>query len=172
MADAVAGLTEMARVTRPGGLVAACVWDHGGGRGRCPRSGGRRTTSIRTRPASPIVAGTREGQLAELFAAAGLRDIQSSELAVTVAYPTFEDWWEPLTLGVGAAGSYMAGLDDDGRRRSGPLRRAASVAAVRDHGRRVVGSGCGGLTPAAGSYVLDARLLVIRRRHRSGDGES
>ena len=23
----------MARVTRPGGLVAACVWDHGGGRG-------------------------------------------------------------------------------------------------------------------------------------------
>ena len=34
MTDPVAGLQEMARVTRGGGLVAACVWDHGGGRGR------------------------------------------------------------------------------------------------------------------------------------------
>ena len=33
MADPVDGLREMARVTRPGGVVAACVWDHGGGCG-------------------------------------------------------------------------------------------------------------------------------------------
>ena len=33
MKDPARGLAEMARVTRHGGLVAACVWDHGGGRG-------------------------------------------------------------------------------------------------------------------------------------------
>jgi SAM-dependent methyltransferase len=33
MADPVAGLREMARVTETHGVVAACVWDHGGGRG-------------------------------------------------------------------------------------------------------------------------------------------
>ena len=32
MTDAVSGLLEMARVTRPDGLVAACVWDHAGER--------------------------------------------------------------------------------------------------------------------------------------------
>ena len=33
MADPVAGLREMGRVTRSGGVVAACVWDHAGGKG-------------------------------------------------------------------------------------------------------------------------------------------
>ena len=33
MSDPVAGLSEMRRVTRPGGAVAACVWDHAGGSG-------------------------------------------------------------------------------------------------------------------------------------------
>src|SRR3990170_6519131 len=33
MADPVAGLAEMARVTRREGVVAACVWDHAGGKG-------------------------------------------------------------------------------------------------------------------------------------------
>ena len=30
MADPVRGLSEMRRVTRPGGVVSACVWDHAG----------------------------------------------------------------------------------------------------------------------------------------------
>ena len=33
MTDPVRGISEMRRVTRPGGVVAACVWDHAGGMG-------------------------------------------------------------------------------------------------------------------------------------------
>jgi hypothetical protein len=36
---------------------------------------------------------------------------------VSVEHPTFEEWWEPFTLGVGPAGSYVAGLDPERRAR-------------------------------------------------------
>jgi hypothetical protein len=57
------------------------------------------------------LAGTREGHLAELLAAAGLRNVESGVLSVSVEHPTFEEWWEPFTLGVGPAGAHVLGLD-------------------------------------------------------------
>jgi SAM-dependent methyltransferase len=111
MADPVVGLREMARVTREHGVVAACVWDHAGGQG----------------PLSPFweavheldpdaddesqLAGSREGHLAQLFQEAGLHEIEESVLSVHVEHPSFEEWWEPFTLGVGPAGAYAAGVD-------------------------------------------------------------
>jgi SAM-dependent methyltransferase len=111
MADPIAGLREMARVTCPGGVLAACVWDHAGRRGPLSLF----WTAVRQLdPAAQDeseLAGARAGHLAELFEAAGLHDVEDTDLAVRVEYASFDDWWEPFTLGVGPAGAYVAGLD-------------------------------------------------------------
>jgi hypothetical protein len=57
------------------------------------------------------LAGAGEGDLGRLFREAGLREIEESTLSVSVEHPSFEEWWEPYTLGVGPAGVYVAGLD-------------------------------------------------------------
>ena len=44
---------------------------------------------------------------------AGLHQIEEVSLSVEVEHPSFEEWWEPFTLGVGPAGAYVASLSDD-----------------------------------------------------------
>jgi len=115
MTDPVAGLREMARVTRPEGLIGACVWDHAGGGG--PLSVFWQAATDVDPNASPEaeLPGTREGQLADLCSSAGLRDIRSTSITATVQFGSFDAWWEPFTLGVGPAGVYVGQLDDAGR---------------------------------------------------------
>ena len=111
MENPTAGVEEMVRVTRRRGVVAASVWDYAGGRG--PIS----MLWDAARELDPEVvdqshlAGVREGHLAELFAAAGLQEVEEVALSIRVEHSSFEEWWEPFTLGVGPAGSHVAGLD-------------------------------------------------------------
>ncbi|HYB87177.1 MAG TPA: methyltransferase domain-containing protein [Streptosporangiaceae bacterium] len=110
MADPVAGLREMGRVTRPGGVVAACVWDHAGGRG--PLTAFWRAAR-ELDPAAPDESGrpgAREGHLARLFAQACLAGVDTTTLTVRAGYATFGQWWHPFTLGVGPAGDYVESL--------------------------------------------------------------
>jgi SAM-dependent methyltransferase len=110
MADPVAGLREMRRVTKPRGVLAACVWDHAGGHGPLGAFWeAARVLDVDVDDESSR-AGTRRGQLAELFEAAGVREIEQAGLCVEVEHPSFEDWWDPFTLGVGPAGAYVARL--------------------------------------------------------------
>lgn len=124
MSDPVAGITEMTRVTKPGGTIGACVWDHEGD------TGALSAFWKVARALNPGVddesglAGSRDGQLAELFGAVGLRDIRSLTLTVHVEYSGFDEWWEPFTLGVGPIGAYMSGLDDEARE---SLKRACAA---------------------------------------------
>jgi ubiquinone/menaquinone biosynthesis C-methylase UbiE len=111
MADAVQGLREMRRVTRPGGTVGACVWDFG-------ESGSPLSMFWRAAreidPNAPHESGrpgTHEGQLVELAHRAGLDAVEPGVVSVTVNFATFDSWWEPFQLGVGPGGEYVRGLD-------------------------------------------------------------
>jgi SAM-dependent methyltransferase len=114
MDEPVAGLREMARVTREGGVVAACVWDFtdGGPLGPFWKAARALDPEIKDEGAWP---GTRAGHLAELFREAGIADVVDGAVSVDVEHATFEDWWEPFTLGAAPSGKYVAGLDHDRR---------------------------------------------------------
>ena len=111
MADPVQGLAEMGRVTRAGGVVAACVWDHAGDQSPLTPFWQAVRELEPGADAEANLAGTRGGQLTELFREAGLREVEETALPVHLEHATFEDWWEPFTLGVGPAGVYLASLD-------------------------------------------------------------
>lgn len=122
MSDPVAGIAEMARVTRPGGRVATSVWDYGGG--RSPINPFWDAVATLGLPVSDEITrpGTRNGHLVELSTAAGLGDVRSAEIVVERAFATFDAWWEPFALGVGPAGAYLAKAD-------APTRTAIEAAA-------------------------------------------
>ena len=117
MTDPAAGIAEMRRVTRGGGVVTACVWDHAGGAGPLARFWDA------ARELDPGVAdesdlpGAREGDLERLLHEAGLGDVEERLLTVEVEHGSFDEWWEPFTLGVGPAGAYVQGLAEDARDR-------------------------------------------------------
>jgi SAM-dependent methyltransferase len=112
MTDPVAGLREMARVTRPGGVIAACMWDLAGG--RAPISPFWRA-ALELDPdaqAERRSVGVREGEIVALFEKIGLVEVSQTELSATIEHPTLDDWWQPYSLGVGPAGAYVQSLDE------------------------------------------------------------
>lgn len=117
MTDPVAGLADMRRCTRPGGVVAACVWDLTEGHG--PLEPFWRAA----RDLDPGVedeshrAGGRRGHLEELLNAAGLREVAGEELWIEVEHASFDEWWVPFEARVGPAGAYLARLSSEDRER-------------------------------------------------------
>jgi len=115
MADPLDGLREMSRVTRGGGVVAACVWDFAGGRGPLGPFWEAAHELDPTVVDESGLAGARGGHLVELFGLAGLRSVEQAELTITMRHPTFDAWWAPFTQGVGPGGAYVARLPEEQR---------------------------------------------------------
>ncbi len=116
MDDPPVGVREMRRVTRPGGVATACVWDFGGGM-TALRSfwdaalavdpdGAARHDQAKTRPYSS------PGELEELWADAGFAAVTSGALTAGSEYSGFADLWEPMTVPDGGPGRYYATLSE------------------------------------------------------------
>ena len=110
--DPAKALREMTRVTRPGGVVAAAVWDYGDGMqmlrvfwdeatARDPAAAARDERHM------PLC---RRGELLALWRAGGLEHVEEQPLTIQLSFASFEDYWSPFLGGQGPAGAYVARL--------------------------------------------------------------
>src|SRR3954451_1438322 len=116
MGDPVAGGAEMARVTRPGGVVGATVWDHSGEEGPLSLFWKAVRSLDPGHPGDPL-GGPVQETLPQLFRDVGLDDVERTALTVRAPFASFEDWWDPMTFGIGPAGEHVAGLGEEERER-------------------------------------------------------
>lgn len=122
-------ISEMRRVAKPGGVVAACVWDVRGGfvasrifydtaAALDPRASERRARNY-TRPM------TRPGELSRAWREAGLQEVVETSLGIRMEYSSFADFWAPYEKREGPAAEYLAILSETERARLIEALRAA-----------------------------------------------
>lgn len=142
LSDPDRGIREMVRVTRPGGTVAACMWDIAGGGMTMLRLF---WTAVRhVQPGvtgESAMAGTADGDIADRFRCVGLTGVVGGALTARAEYSGFDDFWEPFTFAVGPAGQFLQSLSHDDQ------------VTVREICRSEVPSG---------AFALDARAWYAR----------
>jgi SAM-dependent methyltransferase len=147
VSDPVAAAGEMRRVVRRGGAVAACAWDFAAGMEMLRRFW---DAALAVDPDAPDEARTlrfgREGEIAALFADAGLADVVETTLSSGSTYAHFDELWAGFLAGIGPAGSFLASTSDD--------MRAAIRAALFDG----LGSPSGPITLGATARCAIARV--------------
>lgn len=111
-------IAEMRRVTRPQGVVSACVWDYNDGM-QMLRIFWDEVVAL-----DPAMEPkderhmklSRKGQLADLWKKAGLTNVEEKPLAIDQSYTAFRDYWEPFLKGAGPGGAYVVSLSDERRK--------------------------------------------------------
>lgn len=112
--DPSKAMREMIRVTRPGGVIAAAVWDYGEGMEMLrvfwdevvaldPASEARDERHM------PLC---RRGELTALWRQHGLSDVTEAPLVIPLSFKSFDDYWEPFLKGQGPAGAYVSSLSE------------------------------------------------------------
>jgi SAM-dependent methyltransferase len=111
-------LDQMIRVTRPGGVVAAAVWDYGDGMEMLRMFWDE---AVALKPEAeprderhmPLCG---RGALADLWRDHGLHSVDEQTLTIEMTFTSFDDFWQPFLLGQGPAGAYAASLSESDRR--------------------------------------------------------
>ena len=144
LADPEQGLREMSRVTRPGGVVAGCVWDYGGEMTML-RVFWEAAAALDPDGAAPAMEShtmrfSRPEELEGLWRGAGLEDVEVAPIVAEASYDDFDDLWAPFPTGVGPAGAYAASLE------------VAAQRALRDEFARRLGGPSGPFTLSARAW--------------------
>jgi SAM-dependent methyltransferase len=117
LSDPERGVDEMLRVVRGAGVVAAAVWDYGQEMRLLTTfweaAAALDARGVEARDERSRMRFGQEGGLKELWEAAGARDTRGGEIVVSASYESFDDLWEPFTLGVGPAGAYVVSLEPE-----------------------------------------------------------
>jgi SAM-dependent methyltransferase len=113
--DRQRALREACRVTRPGGMIAASVWDYGAGM-RMLRAFWDSAVSID--PSAETVDEKnmplcRARELSQLWTQIGLENVREQPLDIVLPFASFADYWDPFLLGQGPAGSYARSISSD-----------------------------------------------------------
>lgn len=137
---------EMARITKPGGVVAAYVWDYAGGMQMMRHFW---DAAIEVSPGDAWLDQAERFPLCQpeplraLFELAGLRSVEVRPIDVPTVFQDFDDYWVPFLGRQGAAPTYLASLDGDVRER---IREALRLR----------------LAPTPGPIELSARAWAVK----------
>ncbi|REF99852.1 methyltransferase family protein [Asanoa ferruginea] len=117
---------EMARVTAPGGIVAAYVWDYAEGMEMLRYFW---SAAVTVDPAAPdeldrFAAVCRPDRLRALWTGAGLSRVTVDAVATPTAFTSFDDFWTPFLGGQGPAPGFVARLEAADRNRLRDLLRS------------------------------------------------
>lgn len=146
---------EMRRVTRPGGTVAAAVWDAAGGmpaqRMFWDTAAMLDESALAARAKAFSRPGVRAGDLAALWRGAGLIDIDDRSLFIRMDYTSFEDYWSPFLGGEGGPAAFLVALDAPQRETLEKHVRSAYLAGASDGPRSFAAAAwsCRGTVPGS-----------------------
>ena len=154
--EAGKAISEMRRVVRPGGVVAAAVWDHLGGMPvmrmlldtMAPLD--ERANKLRAKYCfQPMM---RPGEMKDGFLAEGMADVEETSLLIRMNYMSFDDYWGPIAAGEGPLGSYVASLNAEEKAKTSKAVRAAYESGQPDGPRSFasVAWACRGMVPQGG----------------------